>query len=195
MAIKIFVSHSSRDRELVAAFVRALEDSMVVDDGELRCTSLPGRRPRTGAGLPATLKKEVNEANVIIGLLTPESLESGWVMFELGAGWGAEKWVVPVIAGIDYDSLPGPLKDTLSADATNQAELEQMFQEIAETLGLKRRQAGRAADAIKALIEVAEAYVDDDKDEDQGEEEDEDEDEEEEDDEDEEDEDDEDDDE
>jgi hypothetical protein len=161
MPIKVFISHSSSDHDLVSAFVKALQEAVTLQEGDIRCTSLPGYRLRTGIGLSSTLRKELAEAQFVIGILTPESLESGWVMFELGAGWGMEKWVVPVVAGVEYEDLPGPLKERSAADATNHAELEQLFQEIAEGLAVKVRPAGRAAEAINAVVEEAEAYFED----------------------------------
>jgi hypothetical protein len=158
MPIKVFISHSSSDHDLVSAFVKALQEAVTLQDGDIRCTSLPGYRLRTGIGLSSTLRKELAEAQFVIGILTPESLESGSVMFELGAGWGMEKWVVPVVAGVEYEDLPGPLKERSAADATNHAELEQLFQEMAEGLALKMRPASRATEAINAVVEEAEAY-------------------------------------
>ncbi len=102
-------------------FVRALEAYMVIPDHAIRCTSLPGYKLRSGSHTSTTLRAELNEAEIIIGVLTPESLESGWVMFELGAGWGAQKWVVPLIAGVDYDSIPGPLKESSATHAATRA--------------------------------------------------------------------------
>lgn len=40
MPISIFVSHASADRDLVDYFVKAVEVSIVVPEGAIRCTSL-----------------------------------------------------------------------------------------------------------------------------------------------------------
>jgi hypothetical protein len=165
MSIRIFVSHASKDRDLVKFFVHALEASFAIADGQIRCTSLPGYRLRSGAHTSSVLRNELAETDVIIGILTPESLESGWVMFELGAGWGAKKWVVPVLAGVDYDLLPGPLKESNTTDAATRAEIEQLFHEIGSSLNLSQRPAGRATEIIDELVEEAESYYEDEEDE------------------------------
>lgn len=102
----------------------------------------------------------------MIGILTPHSLESGWVMFELGAAWGSVKTVLPVVAGVEYEGLPGPLSETNVTDAASRPELEQLFQEISDFLGFAKRAAGRATSPIDTLVEEAETYFEDDDDDD-----------------------------
>jgi hypothetical protein len=45
LCIKIFISHSSKDSELVGLIVRALEESLAMPDGSIRCTSTTGILP------------------------------------------------------------------------------------------------------------------------------------------------------
>jgi hypothetical protein len=167
MPITIFVSHSSRDRDLVRLFVRALEESLVLPDKAIRCSSLPGYRLRAGGQSSDILRAEIAEAKVIIGILTPDSLESGWVMFELGAGWGTKKNVVPVIAGVEYDDLPGPLKEINATDAADRGELEQMLEEISHASGIPERGRGRNSETLDELVEEAESYFEDEEEEDE----------------------------
>lgn len=44
-------------------------------------------------------------------LLTPDSLQSGWVTTEWGLAWGAGKPIVPVLRNCTDKDLPGRLKD------------------------------------------------------------------------------------
>jgi hypothetical protein len=167
MPISIFISHASKDRVLVDLFVKALEASMVIPEGGIRCTTLPGYRLRAGAHTSTALRAEIAEARILIGILTPESLESGWVMFELGAAWGASKPVLTVAVGIDYEFMPGPLKETNATDAASRAELEQLFDEISESLDFQKRRAGRQTEALDELVAEAETYLDDDEEDDE----------------------------
>jgi hypothetical protein len=162
MPIRVFISHSSKDSDLVGFLVHALELSLVIPDGQIRCTSLPGYKPKVGSHTSTALRRELSEADVIIGVLTMESLESGWVMFELGAGWGANKWVVSVMAGVGFDALPGPLKENRATNAANRSEIEQLVEELGKELNFPRRQAGKATEIIDNLIEEAESYDPDD---------------------------------
>ena len=86
-------------------------------------------------------------------------------MFELGAAWGSSKPVLTVSVGIDYEFMPGPLKETNATDAASRAELEQLFEEMRETLDFRKRRAGRQTEALYELIEEAETYLDDDEEE------------------------------
>ncbi len=167
MPISIFVSHYSGDKHLVSLFVKALEESIVIPEGAIRCTSLPGYRLRAGAHTSVTLRAEIQQARVLIAILTLHSLESGWVMFELGAAWGAGKIVLPVIVDVEYESLPGPLREINVTDATSRSELEQLFEELREDLAFEKRRAGRATAILDELVEEAVSYLDEDDEEDE----------------------------
>jgi hypothetical protein len=44
MPIKIFISHASVDEPLASALVNCIFSSMVLEDNEVRCTSVPGHK-------------------------------------------------------------------------------------------------------------------------------------------------------
>ena len=170
-AISIFVSHASSDRELVECFVKALESFVVIPEGALRCTSLTGYRPRTEPPTGNTLRQELGRVSVIVGILTQDGLASGRGAFELGAGWATDKWIAPVLAGVDYDELPGPLKEGCSADATSRDELEELFREIAGRLKYRlRAPSAKSAEAMESLLEAADAYFEEEEEDEEDEE-------------------------
>jgi hypothetical protein len=54
-----------------------------------------------GAKTEGELRKEIQRARYFIGPITPESLISQFVLFELGARWGSDEHRVPILAGGD----------------------------------------------------------------------------------------------
>jgi hypothetical protein len=56
---------------------------------QIRCSRVDGYRLPVGVDTQVKLREEVNAAKVVVGLITPSSLNSHYVMFELGARWGA----------------------------------------------------------------------------------------------------------
>lgn len=106
----IFISHSSKNLEVGDAILRLLKDAFGLRASELRYTSHPAYGLSGGADPGTTLRQEVVAAKLVIGLITTESVESQYVLFELGARWGAEKPLIPLLAsGSQSSQLPKPL--------------------------------------------------------------------------------------
>lgn len=153
MSIKIFISHSSEDEELVQLILRILEDSLEIADGSIRCTSVPGYKLLAGAHTSTTLKDDLTESELIIGVITRNSLKSGYVLFELGASWGMGKWTIALLGkDVDFNDIPGPLKENNAIRITDRADLFQLIDDIASRLQFKKRPTSKSATAIDALI-------------------------------------------
>jgi hypothetical protein len=161
MAIRVFISHSADDEDLTQAFISLLEAAFHFEERDVRCTSLPGYKLRTGTHTSTQLKQELNDAELVLCILTPVSTESEWVRFELGAAWAMnEKWVVPLLAGLDYDELPGPLREVHAIKATDSDGIYQLLDEIRDKLQWPSRPAAKVAGKVRDLVESAEAYED-----------------------------------
>nr|VFJ88408.1 MAG: TIR domain-containing protein [Candidatus Kentron sp. H]VFJ93509.1 MAG: TIR domain-containing protein [Candidatus Kentron sp. H]VFJ94829.1 MAG: TIR domain-containing protein [Candidatus Kentron sp. H] len=91
MAIKVFVSHAAADDMLASALVDLLMTSLSLDEENIRCTSVPGHKLPVGSESATIIREELGESAVVIGLITKNAISSGWVLFELGATWGAKK--------------------------------------------------------------------------------------------------------
>jgi len=134
MTLDIFVSHSSRDEQLASALINVLETAF--GDIKVRCSSVPGYRFRVGGDYRAQLRAEVDRSRVFIALLTPASLPSSEVLFEIGARWGAERLLLPLLAaGATPTLLSGLLKALQGIDLENYDDLKTVMLQIAEALG------------------------------------------------------------
>lgn len=106
--IKIFISHSAKDKDFAAAVVDLLEATLNIPPDAIRCTSVDGYKLEAGDS-PETLRLNIQSCDVLVALLTPASLESGFVLMELGAAWGFNKRICPVLAPrLTFNLLPGP---------------------------------------------------------------------------------------
>jgi hypothetical protein len=88
--IDIFISHSAADTRLAKTLIDLLLVSLPIDPKRIRCTSVNGYRLEGGAQADDQLRTEIWGAKVFIGLLTDHSISSTYVLFELGARWGAK---------------------------------------------------------------------------------------------------------
>src|SRR5262245_27537238 len=76
----------------------------------IRCTSVPGHKLAPGDVSDEVLRDNLEQCAVVIGLLTDESLKSGYVIMELGAAWGLKKRTCALLArGVEFERMPGPL--------------------------------------------------------------------------------------
>src|SRR5690606_36942725 len=94
-AIKIFISHSSRDKEIAEALITLIRHAMPIAPEEIRCTSVNGYRLRVGARAGTELRREILACPAFVGLITDTSMDSAYVLLELGARWGANKYLAP----------------------------------------------------------------------------------------------------
>ena len=127
--IQVFVSHSSRDR--------------------------------LAAGLPTdeVLRQEIHESTVFVALLTPNSISSVYVLFELGARWATRKPLIPLIAGgTARELLQGPLAalSALSCDSEDQLcqfidELGVMLQRNTEARAVYQEYLTQVVEAAKTV--------------------------------------------
>ncbi len=136
--IKLFISHSSKDQELVEELIELLKNALRLPSSEIRCTTIDGHRLPGGANTNEQLKREVRDSKAFIGLISFAATDSMYVLFELGARWGADKHLLPLLApGVSSDILKSPLSglNALSCDTASQ--LHQLVNDIAKILEIK----------------------------------------------------------
>lgn len=134
-SVKIFISHSSADRELAALLVDLLRSSLNLPAETIRCTSVEGHRLAGGAETDSALRKDIRECEAFIGLISATSIESAYVLFELGARWGAERHLLPLLAPTaNAEILRGPLSGVNALRSSSAADLHQMVDEVAAVL-------------------------------------------------------------
>jgi hypothetical protein len=139
-SIDVFISHSSADIEVAQALIELLRSAMPgLHPTQIRCTSAPGYKLPGGADTNNQLRREMRGAKTFIGLLTEQSLRSTYVLFELGARWGADFPFTPLIAsGLKMSDLKAPLSGLHAHSCDVEADLHQMLDEISEWLNLKK---------------------------------------------------------
>lgn len=160
MPIKIFLSHSAADEPLASALVDCLMSSMVLDDDELRCTSVAGHKLPVGSDFAATLLEDIGDSSVVVGLVTRHALASSWVLFELGATWGAKKNMKPLVTDeVDLKALPGPVSGRHVARMSSRSDVAQFLEEITRLIAAKPRSAAKVNKAIDTVLAAHHEHV------------------------------------
>ncbi|MBU6260702.1 MAG: TIR domain-containing protein [Burkholderiales bacterium] len=153
MALKIFISHAAADEPLASALVDFLLSSMVLDDDEIRCTSVPGHKLPVGCDFSETLLTDLEDTAVVVGLVTKSAVSSSWVLFELGATWGARKALRPLVTDeVDLKTLPGALSGKHVARLSKSSDVSQFLEELTSTIKAKPRSRAKIDKALSDLL-------------------------------------------
>ncbi len=129
--LKLFISHSSKDITIVQLRVDILSAALKLGARQIRCTSVDGYRLQCGTNTLEQLRREVHEAQVFLGIISQASLKSMYVSFELGARWGAEKHLLPILTpNTDSSILSGPLSGINALRCDNAAQLHQLVKDL-----------------------------------------------------------------
>ncbi len=135
--IQVFISHSSKDEPVAKRLITLMRSALNLPSDAIRCTSVAGFQLPAGASTDTALKQEIYASRVLIGLITPSSIKSPYVLFELGARWGAQKAMLPLLArGATTADLKGPLSAIMALNCNNTAQLHQFLENLAENLGM-----------------------------------------------------------
>ena len=155
-SMKIFISHSSKDIEIAKVLIELLSKALHLTSDEIRCTSVDGYRMQAGASIDERLRAEVHDAELLVGLITPNSLGSAYVIFELGARWGAEKPTIPLLAsGATPEHLEGPLAGINALDSRDDGQVYQILEDAADYLHITLDRPSSYAAEVNELVKLS----------------------------------------
>jgi hypothetical protein len=108
--VKVFLSHAMADRALAQRVIRLLathSNSRVYTNEDIK----PEERWQT------KLLKRLENADVFVALLTPNSIADSWLLQETGAAWGLDKPIIPLVSRLDIlDRFPIQLRSYPALD-------------------------------------------------------------------------------
>jgi hypothetical protein len=157
---RVFISHRHRDEPIVAALATLLEQAFHVDRNDIRCTSVQPYMLTPGERTSELLRSEIAKAELVIGVLSPDTFESNYVVCELGASWGRDVPTFPVLVrGATYADVPSPLSERHSISLENEENCLKLVDYVAGRTSLRRREraVGKIAQQAKALAVTARA--------------------------------------
>jgi hypothetical protein len=154
--IDVFLSHSSLDIEMAKSLVALIRSALNIPSESIRCTSVDGHRPPGGASVDEMLRREIHGSKVLVGLITPNSMESAYVLFELGARWGGGKPMIPLLAAAaSTQLLRGPLSVLNALSCDNRSQLHQFVEDLARIVGRTPDRPAAYESSITDVVELA----------------------------------------
>src|SRR5436853_5656195 len=99
MAYSVFISASHKDRDLARDLQRRLKEAGVHPTySELTQSA--------GSEFEKSFMDQLKHADEIIVILSSNSVDNLWMMFEIGAASSLRKKITPVLVGLEKDQLP-----------------------------------------------------------------------------------------
>ncbi len=101
---KIFISHSSKDKNIVTEFTNEiLFLCLGADHTKTFCTSIEGLGITSGEDFRKRIKKELEEAQIVIQIISKDYKTSEVCLNEMGAAWVLAENVIPLVIDGNYD--------------------------------------------------------------------------------------------
>lgn len=105
--MKIFISHSSKDRKLVSMFCDLLTKYLHIKENEIFCTSM-SNSVKAGEDFNIKIKENLCNSKIVVFLITPNYMKSAYSIMEMGAVWANKDNITPVpilTPPLDYSCL------------------------------------------------------------------------------------------
>ncbi|NKW95873.1 toll/interleukin-1 receptor domain-containing protein [Bacillus toyonensis] len=103
-----FISHSTKDHELVDQLITFLQLALKIDRDTIYCTSAEGTKNiGYGENFIENIKEHVTDTKMVICIFTPNYFKSEFCLAELGAAWILNTNVFPIIIPPTHYSILG----------------------------------------------------------------------------------------
>jgi hypothetical protein len=155
---RVFISHRHKDWAIAKALIELLKSALVIDSADIRCTSVQGYMLTPGERTSEELRSNLAGAELVIGVLSPGTTESNYVLTELGAAWGQDVTTFPLLArGATYSDVPSPLNERHCVSLESQENCLDLIEYVAmkTTLRRKGKTLGKLMQAAKAWAAAA----------------------------------------
>ncbi len=98
--IRIFLSYASEDSNRATELMNELAKQPNVD-------VFTSDKMSAGENWRTKIKEALSESDFFLVLLSPTSVRSRWIQFELGVAWGLNKLIIPIVTSHDVvDRIP-----------------------------------------------------------------------------------------
>ena len=118
--VKIFISHSEKDKEYAEKFIDFLRLGLEIKRADIFCSSYSGCNIIKGEDFVKYIKEKLDNTDIVFALISYNFIQSAFCIAELGASWNAGKTVMPIMLdeNIKYSKVTA-LFEHISASQVN----------------------------------------------------------------------------
>jgi len=118
--MKVFISHSSRDKWAA----RRISDDLIAIDAT---TFLDEKDIKTGESIDVRIQDNLTDCDDLMILVSPDSVNSQWVLIELGGAIALKKNIIPIFLYVGSNEIPKPISKLLGRDIND---IDKYYDEI-----------------------------------------------------------------
>lgn len=150
LSSNIFISHDSND-EAIAVELKVFLENIFLNTS----VYVSGRDLQGGQTWIENIKLSLKNSQVIISIITKQSINNIWIYFETGAGFVDDKSIPLITDGLEFHDLRPPLSLLQARTLTNKGIIA-LVNDISNKLGLRTPQ---MLTGIERLIEESEIFL------------------------------------
>jgi hypothetical protein len=109
--MKVFISHQKRDRDhakKIAEYLMSVNIAVYFDEFDKELQSADNEN--NPKAVVAAIKKGINSSTHMLCIISPNTLQSKWVPFEVGYGYDVTELATLTLKGIKNSDLPDYIK-------------------------------------------------------------------------------------
>jgi hypothetical protein len=133
---KIFISHSSKDKNVVEELIDLLE-SMGVKPSQIFCSSFEGYGIPLGSDFLETIREEISKNVLVLFVLSENFYSSPVCLCEMGATWVLSRENIPIIVPpFTFDEIKGVIPLIQGLEINDSLKLNLLREKITEMFGI-----------------------------------------------------------
>ena len=149
---KIFISYSSKNKELTEKFIEFLQLGMGIGREDIFCT-VSAHTLKTGEPFIEAIRKELKDCEAVISLITEDYLNSKFCLIEAGAAWAMSKRYFPLLT-VPFSDLAGtPLQGLQMRLLDDEEALSSIYDEMTEWGVVRKRQTAEFYKRMEQFVE------------------------------------------
>ena len=158
---KIFISHSTKNKEIVSKFCDLILGLglNINTSVEVFNTSLEGSKPKTGEDFRNRILDELKTAKVVLQFISKEYRDSGVCMNEMGAAWVLSSNVKPLIIEKDEYDIGFIHSTNQQAQLNNETDIFRLIDELKEEGIIGDFKTERLTEKIKDFVSWLKSQV------------------------------------
>jgi len=112
----VFISHSSKDKWIARQIDRLIREKGQSVSIE---TFLDEKDIAGGESIAESIRDNLRQCSELLVLFSRYSVDRPWVLIEVGAAWGLEKYIVAIIDKVTPEELPDIITPYKAIDLNN----------------------------------------------------------------------------
>lgn len=136
---KVFVSHSSRDKEIVDIFIdKILKLGFCLTSEDIAYTSREDTGVRTGDDIKKFIKDNISGCDFVFFMISDNYAQSQICLNEMGAAWATDRRVIPIVfPNVEFNAIGWLYSVNKGIKLNDTSALDTLFEEVNEQYGHK----------------------------------------------------------